>query len=141
MLIDDGIVLRKYWFSVSDGEQLRRFRSRVSDPVRQWKLSPMDLESVFRWDDYSRARDEMMVHTDTPVSPWYVVESDVKRHARLNMMAHLLSTIDYHDVPGPRVELPARPVHSGDYRRPPRELYTYIGDYVRELLGDPELTS
>ncbi len=82
MLIDDGIILRKYWFSVSDDEQLRRFRSRLHDPVRQWKLSPMDLESVYRWEDYSRAKDEMMVHTDTPQSPWYVVESDSKKHAR-----------------------------------------------------------
>ena len=71
MLIDDGILLRKYWFSVSDDEQLRRFKARVNDPVRQWKLSPMDLESVYRWEDYSRAKDEMMVHTDIPASPWY----------------------------------------------------------------------
>jgi polyphosphate kinase 2 len=141
MLIDDGILLRKYWFSVSDDEQLRRFRSRLDDPVRQWKLSPMDLESVYRWDDYSRARDEMMVHTDTPTSPWYVVESDIKKHARLNMMAHLLSTIDYHDVPRPDVTLPQRPVHTRNYRRPPRELYTYVDHHVAELLGDPKLTS
>ena len=99
MLIDDGILLRKYWFSVSDAEQLRRFRSRMKDPVRQWKLSPMDLESINRWEDYSRAKDEMMAHTDTPASPWFVVESDIKKHARLNMMAHLLSTIPYGDVP------------------------------------------
>jgi polyphosphate kinase len=141
MLIDDGILLRKYWFSVSDGEQLRRFRSRLNDPVRQWKLSPMDLESVYRWDDYSRARDEMMVHTDTPISPWHIVESDVKKHARLNMMAHLLSTIDYHEVSPQAVKLPQRPVHSGNYRRPPRELYNYVDDRVAALLGHPELTS
>src|SRR6201999_981629 len=98
MLIDDGILLRKYWFSVSDDEQLRRFKSRLNDPVRQWKLSPMDLESVFRWEDYSRAKDEMMVHTDTSNSPWYVVESNNKKHARLNMIHHLLSSIDYYDV-------------------------------------------
>jgi len=76
MLIDDGILLRKYWFSVSDAEQLKRFRSRHSDPLRRWKLSPMDLESINRWEDYSRAKDEMTMHTDTGVSPWYVVESD-----------------------------------------------------------------
>jgi polyphosphate kinase len=140
MLIDDGILLRKYWFSVSDDEQLRRFRSRLADPMRRWKLSPMDLESVYRWDDYSRARDEMMVHTDTPISPWYVVEANVKKHARLNMIAHLLSTIDYHEVPVPHVKLPQRPVHAGDYRRPPRELYNYVEDHVAELLGDPELS-
>ncbi|MBV8347213.1 MAG: polyphosphate kinase 2 [Mycolicibacterium sp.] len=141
MLIDDGIVLRKYWFSVSHGEQLKRFRSRLNDPMRQWKLSPMDLESVYRWDDYSRARDEMIMHTDTPVSPWYIVESDVKKHARLNMIAHLLSTIDYHDVPPPDVELPKQPVHSGDYRRPPRELYHYVDNYVTGLLDHSEPTS
>jgi polyphosphate kinase len=138
MLLDDGIILRKYWFSVSDGEQLRRFRSRLNDPVRQWKLSPMDLESVYRWEDYSRAKDEMMVHTDTPNSPWYVVESDVKKHARLNMMSHLLSTISYHEVKKPTVELPERPIDTGTYQRPSRTLSTYVPNHVAELLGDPE---
>lgn len=135
MLIDDGIVLRKYWFSVSPDEQLRRFKARLNDPVRQWKLSPMDLESVYRWGDYSRAKDEMMVHTDTPVSPWYVVESDVKKHARLNMMRHLLSSIDYQDVERPNVKLPRRPVVSADYQRPPRELSRYVDDYAATLIG------
>ncbi|MDY6809492.1 MAG: polyphosphate kinase 2 [Actinomycetota bacterium] len=135
MLIDDGIVLRKYWFSVSDDEQLKRFRSRLHDPVRQWKLSPMDLEAVYRWEDYSRAKDEMMVHTDTATSPWYVVESDVKKHARLNMISHLLSTIDYEDVPRPKVELPKKPVDTGNYRRPPRSLSKYVPDHVSSLLG------
>jgi polyphosphate kinase len=138
MLIDDGILLRKYWFSVSDDEQLRRFRSRLKDPVRQWKLSPMDLESVYRWEDYSRAKDQMMVHTDTPQSPWYVVESDIKKHARLNMMSHLLSTIDYHDVEHPKVELPKRPVISGTYQRPSRTLSNYVDDHVAALTGDRE---
>ena len=135
MLIDDGILLRKYWFSVSDDEQLRRFRSRRNDPVRQWKLSPTDLESVYRWEDYSRAKDEMMVHTDIPASPWYVVESDIKKHARLNMMAHLLSTIDYHEVEQPKVRLPKRPIVSDNYKRPPRELSTYVDDYAATLIG------
>ncbi|MCV7227113.1 polyphosphate kinase 2 [Mycolicibacterium komossense] len=138
MLLEDGILLRKYWFSVSDDEQLRRFRSRMNDPVRQWKLSPMDLESVYRWEDYSRAKDQMMVHTDTPLSPWYVVESDIKKHARLNMMSHLLSTIDYHDVELPKVELPERPVLSGNYVRPSRSLSTYVDDHVATLIGDRE---
>ncbi|SIS19260.1 polyphosphate kinase 2 [Williamsia sterculiae] len=138
MLIEDGITLRKYWFSVSEEEQLRRFRSRLNDPVRQWKLSPMDLESVYRWEDYSRAKDEMMVHTDTPLSPWFVVESDVKKHARLNMMSHLLSTIDYAEVPRPAVKLPKRPIESGNYRRPSRSLSTYVPDHAAALLGDPE---
>jgi polyphosphate kinase 2 len=135
MLIDDGILLRKYWFSVSEEEQLRRFRARRSDPVRQWKLSTTDLESVFRWEDYSRAKDEMMVHTDIPASPWYVVESDIKKHARLNMMAHLLSTIEYHDVEQPKVKLPRHPIVSDNYIRPPRELSTYVDDHVAKLIG------
>jgi polyphosphate kinase len=134
MLIEEGILLRKYWFSVSDEEQLRRFKGRLNDPVRQWKLSPMDLESLNRWEDYSRAKDEMMVHTDTPASPWYVVESDLKKHARLNMMAHLLSSIDYQDVERPKVKLPRRAI-SGNYQRPPRELSTYVDDHVATLMG------
>src|SRR5262249_55797087 len=138
MLIDDGIVLRKYWFSVSDKEQLRRFRSRLTDPVRQWKLSPMDLESVYRWEDYSRARDEMMAATDTPTSPWYVVESDSKKCARLNMISHLLSTLEYREVHRPEVTLPSEPVHSRVYKRPPRRRYNYVPDHVAQLLGDPE---
>jgi polyphosphate kinase len=134
MLIDDGILLRKYWFSVSEEEQLRRFKARLNDPVRRWKLSTTDLESVYRWEDYSRAKDEMMVHTDTPVSPWYVVESDIKKHARLNMMAHLLSTIEYRDVEEPKVELPERPIVTGNYQRPPRELSTYVDDHAATLI-------
>jgi polyphosphate kinase len=134
MLIDDGILLRKYWFSVSEGEQLRRFKARRNDPVRRWKLSTMDLESVYRWEDYSRAKDEMMVHTDTPVSPWYVVESDIKKHARLNMMKHLLSSIPYHEVEEPKVDLPDRPVLTGNYQRPPRELSKYVDDYASTLI-------
>lgn len=137
MLIDDGVLLRKYWFSVSDDEQLRRFRSRLNYPVRQWKLSPMDLESIYRWEEYSRAKDEMMVHTDTPMSPWFIVESDIKRNARLNMIAHLLSTIDYDEVDLPTVDLPERPI-VGNYRRPARELSTYVPDHAAALIGDPE---
>jgi polyphosphate kinase 2 len=136
MLIDDGIMLRKYWFSVSDKEQLRRFRSRHSDPVRRWKLSPTDLESINRWEDYSRAKDAMMAHTDTVTSPWFVVESDVKKHARLNMIAHLLVTIPYTEVPSPDVELPERLTPASDYRRPPREEFNYVPDYASTLLGD-----
>ncbi len=139
MLIDDGILLRKYWFSVSDVEQLRRFRSRMSDPVRQWKLSTMDVESVHRWEDYSRARDQMMTITDTPKSPWFVVESDSKKAARLNMMAHLLSSIDYADAPQPKVKLPTKPVHSGMYERPPRHQYNYVPDHVAYLTRGRDL--
>jgi len=134
MLVEDGILLRKYWFSVSDAEQQRRFESRLRDPMRQWKLSPMDLESITRWEDYSRAKDEMMVHTDTTEAPWYVVESDVKRHARLNMMAHLLSTVPYRPVEEPTITLPPRPESRG-YVRPPREISTYVPDHVATLIG------
>ncbi|WP_133691091.1 polyphosphate kinase 2 [Mycobacterium sp. BK086] len=137
MLLDDGIILLKYWFSVSDDEQLRRFKSRRKDPLRRWKLSPMDLESVYRWEDYSRAKDQMMTRTDTKASPWFVVESDDKKHARLNMMAHLLKSIDYDHVGHPKVELPKRPP-IGDYQRPSRELATYVDDHVSTLLGDAE---
>ena len=138
MLIDDGILLRKYWFSVSDSEQLRRFKSRHRDPVRRWKLSPMDVESINRWEDYSRAKDEMMAHTDTVTSPWFVVESDIKKHARLNMIAHLLASIPYSEVPAPDVKLPERLIPSSDYRRPPREQFSYVPDYASNLLGAPE---
>jgi len=137
MLIDDGILLRKYWFSVSEEEQLRRFRSRINDPMRRWKLSPMDMESIYRWEEYSRAKDDMMVHTDIPVSPWFVVESHIKKNARLNMMSHLLSSIDYEEVEPEIVDLPKAPV-TGNYRRPSRELATYVDDYAATLLGDRE---
>ena len=137
MLIDDGILLRKYWFSVSEDEQLRRFKSRLKDPLRRWKLSPMDMESIYRWEDYSRAKDDMMVHTDTPSSPWFVVESALKKNARLNMISHLLSTIPYTDIEPETVELPKRP-QTGNYRRPPRDLATYVPDYAATLMGDRE---
>ncbi|GGF94320.1 polyphosphate kinase [Rhodococcoides trifolii] len=131
LLMDDGIVLRKYWFSVSDSEQLKRFRKRMNDPLKQWKLSPMDLESITRWEDYSKAKDEMMDYTDTLESPWYVVESDIKKHARINMISHLLSTIDYGDVPEPDVELPERPPAANTYERPPRSQSTHVPDRAK----------
>jgi len=137
MLIDDGILLRKYWFSVSEEEQLKRFKARMSDPLRRWKLSPMDLESVYRWEDYSRAKDDMMVHTDIPASPWFVVESAIKKHARLNMISHLLRSIPYTEVDPEQVDLPKRP-QTGNYRRPPRELANYVDDYAATLLGDSD---
>ncbi len=132
LLVEDGILLRKYWFSVSDVEQERRFQSRLDDPMRRWKLSPMDLESITRWADYSRAKDEMFVHTDIPESRWHVVESDDKRRARLNMMAHLLSTVPYHEVSRPALHLPHRPADSG-YVRPPRDQQTYVPDHAASL--------
>jgi polyphosphate kinase len=132
LLVEDGILLRKYWFSVSDEEQERRFRSRLDDPMRRWKLSPMDLESISRWEDYSRSKDEMFVHTDIPEAPWHVVESDDKRSARINMIAHLLSTIPYQDVQRPPISLPPRPATVG-YVRMPRDLQTYVPDHASTL--------
>ncbi|GHH14123.1 polyphosphate kinase 2 [Streptomyces lanatus] len=132
MLVEDGILLRKYWFSVSDEEQQDRFRRRLEDPLRRWKLSPMDLESITHWEDYSRAKDEMMVHTDITEAPWYVVESDDKRRARLNMIAHLLGSVSYQDTEPPVLELPERPDSTG-YRRPPRELQNYVPDHAASL--------
>jgi polyphosphate kinase len=133
LLVEDGITLVKYWFSVSDEEQERRFRSRLEDPMRSWKLSPIDLESRARWVDFSHAKDEMFVHTDIPEAPWYVVEGDDKRKARLNCIAHLLSVIPYEDVIEPPPDLPPRPEGSG-YERPPRSLYHYVPDYAATLL-------
>jgi polyphosphate kinase len=134
LLVEDGILLRKYWFSVSDIEQERRFHSRLEDPMRRWKLSPMDLESITRWEDYSRAKDEMFVHTDIPEAPWYVVDSADKRRARINMIAHLLSTLTYHDVQRRPLKLPHRPPSQG-YIRAPRESQTFVPDHAAELLA------
>ena len=132
LLVEDGIILRKYWFSVSDAEQETRFRSRETDPMRQWKLSPMDLESLTRWEDYSRAKDEMLVHTDIPESPWFVVESDDKRRARINMIAHLVSSIPYEPVPRLPLKLPPRPAPTG-YVRTARSLQTEVPDHAATL--------
>ncbi len=135
LLIEDGVLLRKYWFSVSDAEQEKRFRSRLDDPMRQWKLSPMDLDSITRWEAYSRAKDEMLVHTDVSDSPWYVIEADDKRAARINMVHHLLSTVPYYAAQRPPLDLPARPASTG-YLRPPRELNTYVPDYAAQLVAE-----
>ncbi|WP_306948324.1 polyphosphate kinase 2 [Streptomyces sp. B4I13] len=132
MLLEDGILLRRYWFSVSDTEQQERFRRRMEDPTRRWKPSPMDLESITRRKAYSRAKDEMLVHTDIPEAPWFVVENDDKRRARLNMIAHLLSSVPYQEVPPPVLELPERPPSTG-YQRPPRDLQTYVPDHAASL--------
>ncbi|MET3803287.1 polyphosphate kinase 2 [Nakamurella sp. UYEF19] len=133
LLVEDGIILRKYWFSVSDLEQERRFKSRRQDPMRRWKLSDMDLQSISKWVEYSRAKDEMFVHTDVPGSPWYVVESDDKRKARLNIINHLLSTIAYGRSDPPMVRIPPRPP-IGDYVRPPREEFTDVPDHAATLI-------
>jgi polyphosphate kinase 2 len=132
LLTEDGVLLRKYWFSVSDAVQEQRFRNRLEDPTRRWKLSAMDLESIPRWEAYSRAKDEMFVHTDIPEAPWYVVESDDKRSARLNMIAHLLSTVQYREVQPPPLSLPPRPPSTG-YERPPRDVQTYVPDHASEF--------
>ena len=132
LLVEDGILLRKYWFSVSDAEQESRFRSRLDDPMRRWKLSPMDLQSITHWEDYSRAKDEMFVHTDIPEAPWYVVDSADKRSARINMIAHLLSTVPYHKVKSPALRLPPMPASQG-YVRAPRESQTFVPDHAAEL--------
>jgi polyphosphate kinase 2 len=135
LLIEDGILLRKYWFSVSDSEQEIRFHERLEDPMRRWKLSSIDVESILRWEDYSRAKDEMFRHTDIAEAPWYVVESEDKRRARINMIAHLLSTVPYDEIEPPHLTLPARPPSTG-YRRPPRETQTYVPDHSATL-GEP----
>jgi polyphosphate kinase 2 (PPK2 family) len=114
---------------VSDDEQQRRFQSRLSDPMRRWKLSPMDLESITRWEDYSRAKDDMFVHTDIPEAPWHVVEADDKRRARLNMIAHLLASVPYVEVTQVPLSLPERPPPKG-YERPPRDAQTYVPDHA-----------
>ncbi|MEJ2578013.1 MAG: polyphosphate kinase 2 [Kineosporiaceae bacterium] len=136
MLVEDGVLLRKYWFSVSDEEQERRFRSRLEDPLRQWKFSPNDLQTREKWVEFSKAKDEMFVHTDIPEAPWYVVEAEIKRHARLNMIAHLLSTLPYEHVEMPPITLTPRPPEQ-DYERPPRELFHQVPDHAAELLAAP----
>ncbi len=133
LLADDGILLTKYWFSVSDAEQARRFEARVDDPMRRWKLSSTDLSSRTRWIDYSRAKDEMFVHTDIPDAPWFVVEADDKGRARINCIAHLLSRVPYVPRVLPEVKLPKRQADEG-YVRPPRETYSYVPDRAATLV-------
>ena len=125
MLVRSGIVLVKYWFSVSDAEQERRFRQRLSDPTRRWKLSPMDVQSRSRWVEYSKAKDEMFRHTDIKQAPWYVVNSDDKKRARLNVISHLLSLIPYQDLTPEAITLPPRQKDDG-YVRPPLGDQTFV---------------
>ena len=135
LLVEDGILLRKYWFSVSDEEQIARFQSRREDPLRQWKLSPMDLESITKWEEYSRAKDEMFVHTDIPEAPWNTVESEDKKRSRINVISHLLASIPYEDVALDLPEIPERPA-SSNYERPPREEFRYVPDVAADLERD-----
>jgi polyphosphate kinase len=119
-----GIILIKYWLSVSDDEQERRFKARLTDPAKQWKLSPMDLEARRRWVDYAEAKDKMFAETDTSESPWYVVEADDKRTMRLNLISHLLSLIDFKKVPREKIKLPRRQKRA--YVRPPQQDQNYV---------------
>ena len=127
MLVRSGMILIKYWFSVSDEEQERRFQERMKDPTKRWKLSPMDLESRGRWVEYSRAKDEMFAHTDVKPVPWYVVNADNKKCARLNVIRHLLSLVPYQDLTPQPMKLP--PLDRSRYVRPPISDQTFIPEY------------
>jgi polyphosphate kinase len=125
MLVRSGIIVLKYWFSVSDEEQERRFQERANDPLKRWKLSPMDLKSREKWVEFSKAKDEMFAVTDIREAPWFTIEADDKRRARLNCISHLLDTIPYKDaLPGP-IELPPRP-RQDRYKRPPKDEHIVI---------------
>ena len=125
MLVRSGIHLIKYWFSVSDEEQERRFQQRLVDPTKRWKLSPMDLESRKRWVEYSQAKDKMFAYTDIKQAPWFVVEADVKKRARLNCISHLLSMIPYQEIKHEKISLPPRQSELG-YIRPPLSDQTFV---------------
>lgn len=129
MLQDDGIILLKYWFSVSDVEQEARFQDRLNDPMRRWKLSPTDIKSLTKWEDYSEAKDAMMEHTDTDRSPWYTVESEDKRVSRINVIAHILSQVPYEKIDPEPVEIPKRP-RAKNAGRPPRDSLNYVPDHA-----------
>ncbi|HYQ56121.1 MAG TPA: polyphosphate kinase 2 [Draconibacterium sp.] len=125
MLIRSGIILIKYWFSVSQDEQEKRFRARLNEPTKRWKLSPMDIKSMEKFEAYSKAKDEMFAYTDTKISPWYMVDADNKKRARLNCIHHLLSSIPYKELEQKPIELPERQEKKG-YVRPPLEEMTYV---------------
>jgi polyphosphate kinase len=128
MLTRSGITLVKYWFSVSDTEQEKRFQARLQDPTKRWKLSPMDLEARNRWVDFSRAKDAMFAATDIPEAPWWVVEADSKKRARINVISHLLGQVPYEDLTPEAPELPPRPPVEDDYVRPPKESQHVVPD-------------
>ena len=134
-LVNEGIILIKYWLHITDETQEQRFRARATDPRRQWKLSPMDVASWNKWVDYSRARDAIFEHTDTEWAPWFVVDANVKRHARLNVIRHLLDQIDYQTIERPVIDFPERP-DVGDYVAPSTDRYTTIPDHYGASL-DP----
>ncbi len=124
-LVRSGMILIKYWFAISPGEQERRFRSRIDDPSKRWKIGAVDVASRARWTDYSRAKDAMFTYTDIEEAPWYVVGADVKRHARLNCIHHLLQKIPYQEIPTEPVELPDLQ-KDPNYRRPPIDSMTWV---------------
>ncbi|SFU02894.1 polyphosphate kinase 2, PA0141 family [Geodermatophilus amargosae] len=130
MLVRSGITLLKYWFSVSDTEQEKRFQARLHDPTKRWKLSPMDLEARNRWVDFSKAKDAMFAATDIPEAPWWVVEAEVKKRARINVMTHLLDQIPYEDLTPEPPDLPPRPPVAEDYERPPKDSQRFVPDVV-----------
>lgn len=132
MLIRSGIILIKYWFSVSDEEQEERFQERINDETKQWKLSEMDLEARSKWVEYSKAKDTMFQYTDTDASPWYVIESDIKRNARINLISHLLTMIPYEDIENKKLILPMRQENSG-YVRPPMNTMKFVPDVANKL--------
>lgn len=125
MIVRSGIILLKYWFSVSDEEQERRFQKRANDTRKHWKLSPMDLESRDRWVEYSKAKDEMFFYTDIAEAPWNVVDADIKKHARLNCLSHILSSVPYQDIMPEPVALPPRKKHA-DYKRPDMDTQRFV---------------
>lgn len=137
MLIRDGIILIKYWFSVSEQEQKRRFEDRINNTTKRWKISPMDMQSRQHWVDYSRAKDTMLRYTDTKLSPWYIVDSDNKKKARLNCISHLLSIIPYEKYELPDLKLPDLQ-HDDTYIRPPMGEQTWVPDICDKLIKKNE---
>jgi len=132
MLVEDGVIPVKYWFSVSNGEQRKRFTSRLKDPMRRWKLSNTDMLSITKWENYSKAKDAMFAASDIPEFPWWTVESDNKKSARPKMISHLLAQIPYKKVTLKKLSLPPRPP-ADNYERPARELYKHVPDHAADL--------
>ena len=132
MLIRSGIILIKYWFSVSDDEQEKRFKDRIEDRTKRWKISPMDLEARRHWVDFSMAKDQMFAYTDTKQSPWFVVDEDDKKKARINCITHLLSMIPYEDIKDEKLSLPETQENTS-YIRPPIDEQTFVPDVTEKL--------
>ena len=137
MLVQSGMILIKYWFAINAEEQERRFRGRLSDPRKRWKIGPVDVASRVRWTDYSRAKDAMFTYTDIDEAPWYVVGADVKRHARLNCIHHLLETIPYGEIQDEEIELPALQ-KDPNYRRPPLDSMNWVPEIYGSRATDAE---